>query len=235
MIKAAICDDEKFFVGELHKSVAEFFSGKNIDVSITDFESGSALAEQACEFDLIFLDVCMSELDGFEAAEIMRKNGFSGRLIFVTIMKEDMHRAFEFEAFDYLVKPLSKAALKRTLERFLNSIRVDEKTIMITRKNERSVIKLKDILYCEIINRKIGIHLSSGEIIEYYDKISELENKLGGDFFKSHRSYLVNLKHIKRYGKDGITLDNSEIIPLSRSRKAALIDALMNDLGEVKR
>ena len=230
MINTAICDDEKFFVEELHTQIKDFFLEKRIEFRITKYFSGKELIKHSRNFDLIFLDVKMSEQDGFKTAEILRKNGFSGHIVFVTIMKDDVYKAFEYEAFDYLVKPLSKTAFYRTMERFLRTLQNCSKQLIVTRKNSQSIINLSNVLYCEVINRKINLHIADGNIVEYYGKISELEKKLGGDFFRSHRSYLVNLKHISACNPTEITLANGEKIPISRSRKGALMSALISDI-----
>lgn len=236
MIKTAICDDEKFFVDELQAQIKDFFLEKRIEFRVTEYLNGKELAKHAHDHDLIFLDVKMREQDGFKTAEILRENGFSGHIIFVTIMKDEVYKAFEYEAFDYLVKPLSKIAFEHTMERFLRTLKSSGKQLIVTRKNGQRIINLSEILYCEVINRKINLHLSDGNIIEYYGRISELEHKLGGVFFKSHRSYLANLEYISGYNSNEITLENGEKIPLSRGRKDALMGALINDIdnnGEV--
>ena len=230
MIKTAICDDENFFVDELHTQIKDFFFKKRMEFQITEYLSGKALTEHANDHDLIFLDVKMQDQDGFKTAEILRKKGFSGQIIFVTVMRNDMYKAFEYGAFDYLVKPLSKVSFEHTMERFLRTLNSGGKQLMITHKNEQHIINLSKILYCEVINRKINLHLDSGNIVEYYGKISELEQKLGDDFFKSHRSYLVNLKYITSCNSNEITLSSGEKLPLSRGRKDALMSALINDI-----
>lgn len=236
MIKTAICDDEKFFVDELHILIKNFFLKNRIDFRVSEYLSGKVLAEHAHDYDLIFLDVKMQDRDGFKTAEELRKRGFSGHIIFVTIMKDDVYKAFEYEAFDYLVKPLSETAFEHTMNRFLQTLKNSGKQLMITYKNEQRIINLSDILYCEVINRKIFLHLTDGNTVEYYGKISELEQRLGEDFFKSHRSYLVNLKYIAGYNSSEIAL-GGEKLPLSRGRRDALMSALINDIdnsGEVR-
>lgn len=235
MIKIAICDDEKIFIDELYTQIKVFFTAKHIEFQVSEYISGKPLAEHAREFDLIFLDVKMDDQNGFKTAEMLRNNGFSGCLIFVTIMKDDMYKAFEYGAFDYLVKPLSKTSFEHTMERFLRTLNGSGKQLIITHKNEQRIINLTDVLYCEVINRKINLHISNGNIIEYYGKISELEQQSGEEFFKSHRSYLVNLKFITGYNSNEITLDNGERLPLSRGRRDALMSALINDIDNTVR
>ncbi len=230
MINTAICDDEQYFVDELHTRIQKFFLDKRMECHIAEYSNGEKLSEHGADIDLLFLDVKMDGQDGFKTAELLRKNGFSGCLIFSTIMKDEMYRAFEYEAFDYLVKPFSQDSFERTMERFLRTLRTNKQQIIVTRRGQKSIVKSADILYCEIINRKINLHLSDGGTVEYYGKISELEKCLDGSFFKSHRSYLVNLRHILSYGSNEITVSGNEKIPLSRSRRAALINALIDDI-----
>ncbi len=230
MINTAICDDEKYFVDELHIWIKNFFLAKHMEFRITEYSNGKNLLEHGADLDLLFLDVKMDEQDGFKTAEILRKNGFSGCLIFSTIMKNDMYRAFEFDAFDYLVKPVSPDAFEHTMERFIHTLKTNKKQIVVSCRGQKSIVRSADILYCEIINRKINLRLSDGSTVEYYGKISELEKSLDGNFFRSHRSYLVNLRHILSYSSNEITVLGNEKIPLSRSRKAALMNALIDDI-----
>ncbi len=233
MINTAICDDEKYFVDELHIWIKNFFLAKHMEFRITEYSNGKNLLEHGADLDLLFLDVKMDEQDGFKTAEILRKNGFSGCLIFSTIMKNDMYRAFEFDAFDYLVKPVSPDAFEHTMERFIHTLKTNKKQIVVSCRGQKSIVRSSDILYCEIINRKINLHLSDGSTVEYYGKISELEKSLDGIFFRSHRSYLVNLRHILSYSSNEITVLGNKKIPLSRSRKAALMNALIDDIDNI--
>ncbi len=77
---------------------------------------------------------------------------------------------------------------------------------------------LKDIVFCEIIDRKIYLNLTSSEVIDYYEKIENLETKLDHCFFRCHRSYLINLKHLKGYKNGTAYMDNGREIPVSRLR-----------------
>lgn len=87
MIKATICDDEKYFVDELHLRLKEFFLDKRVEFRISEYLSGKSLLEHgASDCDLLFLDVKMEDQDGFKTAEQLRRSGFAGCLVFSTIM-----------------------------------------------------------------------------------------------------------------------------------------------------
>ncbi len=204
----------------LSEKISTFFNKKNIEISISYFLNGLDLLSSNKTFNIIFLDVQMNKPDGFETATRLRNNGFDGFLIFVTIMREMVFNAFEVQAFDYLVKPLQENHFNQTMQRLLTSIQDhNKKCLLIQKRNEWDIILFNDIIYCEIINRKIYLHLKNNSIIDYYDKIENLEKKLDDRFFKCHRSYLINLKYVKNYKSAIAYLTNGDAIPVSRLRK----------------
>ncbi len=219
MINIAICDDEAFMLSELEKMIHEFFDGKNVEINILQFPNGSVLLECDKHLDIIFLDIQMNGLNGIETAKILRSRHYKGFLIFVTVMEEMVFHSFEVQPFDYLVKPVEHKRFHQTMLRLLSAIKNSSDTnLLIQRGNECSIIPFDDIVYCEIINRKIFLHLARQEVIDYYEKIENLEKKLDGRFFKCHRSYLVNLKYLRSYKKGIAYLSNGETIPVSRLR-----------------
>lgn len=92
-------------------------------------------------------------------------------------------------------------------------------------------IPFGQILYLEVINRKIHLH-TKNEILPFYGKLEELEPALPETFFRCHRSYIVNLSHVQRYDKKDIWLCNEEQIPLSKRRYQAFGLRFMNYLKE---
>ena len=96
--------------------------------------------------------------------------------------------------------------------------RADEDSLLVQRGYEGRIIQKGEIVYCEIIDRKIYLNLASGEIIDYYERIENLEMKLGGNFFRCHRSYFINLKHLKSYKNGTAYMDNGREVPVSRLR-----------------
>lgn len=134
-------------------------------------------------------------------------------------MRDYVFNAFEVEAFDYLIKPLQEDEFSRTMNRLLSSISNDnENHLLIQKGNELNIILFDNIIYCEIINRKVYLHLKDEPVIDYYDKIEILEKKLDKRFFKCHRSYLINLQYLKSYKSGLAYLTNGEAVPVSRLR-----------------
>lgn len=238
MICIGICDDEAYMLEVLSEKVSAFFRREAMEIKIFPFQSGKALLSCNEKLDIIFLDIQMGAPDGYATAKELRDRGFNGVLIFVTILQDYVFHAFEVQAFDYLVKPLQEENFIRTMERLVQSIRNPRrKQLLIQKGTECSIVPFDNIVYCEIINRKIYLHLKDEPVMDYYDKIERLEQKLDERFFRCHRSYLVNLQYLRSYREERAYLTTGETIPVSRLRGsefAAVILKYMKERGNEK-
>ena len=219
MIHIAICDDEKHMSDHIRSMVSDFFRKKNREISLRTFLSGEELLNYEGQIDILFLDIQMKDIDGMETARRLRADKFQGFLIFITVLKEMVFQSFEVQAYDYLVKPVEEKQFERTMERLLASMHsVGEDSLLVQKGYEGRIIRKDEIVFCEIIDRKIYLNLVSGEVLDYYERIENLETKLGDHFFRCHRSYLINLKHLKGYKNGTAYMDNGKEVPVSRLR-----------------
>ena len=234
MIKFAICDDEPLMAQELAGHLADYMKENHITAySLSSFSDGRALLDAIDRFDVIFLDIQMEQPDGMETAKLLRRRGDHSLLVFVTVLKELVFDAFQVEAYDYLLKPLDSARFHQTMERVLRSL--DRKTaedIVIQRGTGCEVVLLSDIVYCEVLGRKIYLHKHDGTVSDYYDKLEDLERRVDGRFFKCHRSFLVNLDYVRGCQDGQVLLAQGERIPASRLRERELTQALLRYMKE---
>ena len=236
MISVAICDDEKYMSDQIEKSVSDFFYGKNMEVVVSQFPCGEELLRYDKPIDLLFLDIQMKETDGMTVARKLRKRGFRGYLIFVTVLKEMVFQSFEVQAFDYLVKPIEQRQFDKTMERLLESMQnAGEANLLVRRGYESHIIALDDIVYCEIIDRKVYLHLISSKIIDYYERIENLESRLDDRFFRCHRSFLINLQYLKIYQDQTAYMEDGTRIPVSRLRSKEFSGVILRYMQEWRR
>ncbi len=219
MIHIAICDDEKYMSDHIKALVSDFFRKKNREIRLRTFSSGEELLNYDGQIDICFLDIQMKGMDGMETARRLRADKFQGFLIFITVLKEMVFSSFEVQAYDYLVKPVEEKQFEKTMERLYASMRsAGEDSMLVQKGYEGRIVQKDEIIFCEIIDRKIYLNLASGEILDYYEQIENLETKLGSHFFRCHRSYLINLRHLKGYKNGTAYMDNGRGVPVSRLR-----------------
>lgn len=228
MIRIAICDDEKYMLDYIRKMTADFFRGENIDTEILQFSCGEELLKYEKQIDVLFLDIQMKDIDGMETARRLRGRKFRGFLIFITVLREMVFDSFEVQTYDYLVKPIEKRHFEKTMERLVSSMQnTDKSNLLIQKGYESRIISLDDIVFCEIIDRKIYLHLVSSEVVDYYDRIEKLETKLDDRFFRCHRSYLINLKYLKSYKNKTAYMEGGKQIPVSRLRSKEFSNVIL--------
>lgn len=233
MITIAVCDDEKYTAEQIRKLVSGFFRVKNMEASIVCFSSGEELLKYKKNIDILFLDIQMEGMDGMETAIKLRSRGFKGFLVFITILKEMVFRSFEVQAYDYLVKPVEEKKFEKTMERLLVSMKnVSGEKLLVQKGYERSIISFDDIVYCEIIDRKVYLHLASADVVDFYDRIENLEARLDSRFFRCHRSYLINLKYLKSYKSGVAYMANGKEIPISRLRSKEFSAVILQYMKE---
>jgi DNA-binding LytR/AlgR family response regulator len=199
--------------------VSDFFRKKNQETSLRMFSSGEELLSYNGQIDILFLDIQMKGMDGMETARKLRADQFRGFLVFITVLKEMVFQSFEVQAYDYLVKPVDKKQFEKTMERLYASMQnAREDSLLVQKGYEGRIIPKDEIVFCEVIDRKIYLNLASGDVVDYYERIENLEAKLDKHFYRCHRSYLINLKHLKGYKNGTACMDNGKKIPVSRLR-----------------
>lgn len=219
MLMIAVCDDEIRECLHLSRQIQTSLEQLNILHIIKQYNSGRQLLQASEEFDIIFLDIIMREMDGMQTAELFRKSFSDKILIFVSSSRQYVFDAFSVEAFEYLVKPVDDQKLRRTLLRCTAKLnRTTEDFIVISKDRQTRKLFLDEIRYFEIHGRLIEAH-GKNTVFSWYEQISALETALSGkDFVRCHKSYLVHLKYVEIYDRKEVTLDNGEKILIAKRR-----------------
>lgn len=231
-MRIAICDDER----EMRNIIAEKITKLYPKEEILFYQSGEEVLADEGALDILFLDIQMAGKDGIETAKELRRRKQKVILIFVTVMKEYVFQAFDVGAFHYLVKPIDDLKFEKVLKNAIaqvnkraagkNSSFHEESYIIVKTKGITRKILLNDIIYAEVFNRNIILHLKN-EQIEYYGKLKELETISGNTFFRTHRAYLVNLKYVTSYEAGKVYMKDKEVL-LSKSNYSEFVKGFLH-------
>lgn len=237
MLRFALCDDEPYMLEALSSLLSDCLDKRQpLPYHISRFASGEALLASRDPFDMIFLDIQMESPNGMETARLLRQKGRQSLLVFVTVLKECVFDAFAVDAFDYLLKPLDPQRFQQILDRGLEALaRRGAQELLVQRGACVQVVPLAQIVYVEVLGRKVYVHQADGSVLDYYDKLETLESHFQGRFFRCHRSYLVNLDYVRGCSGGQVTLASGETVPLSRLRRQDLTQALLRHMRERER
>ena len=219
MLSIAVCDDEIIECCNIARKIKEILENMKTPCMIHQFNSGQQLLQASGNFDIIFLDIIMHHPDGMQTAQIVRQKLPDAILIFVSSSREYVFDAYDVEAFHYLVKPVDDRKMRNVLQKaVLKTESHSQEFIIVSRERQKRKLLLDNIRYFEIEGRKINVH-GTGGVFTYYEQIGVLESRLRGmGFFRCHKSYLINLKHVDTYSRQEVVLDNGEKIVIAKRR-----------------
>jgi two-component system LytT family response regulator len=243
MITTLIIDDEKHCSDNLQWLINQYCP--EIEISGIYNNTADALHQiHLMQPQLIFLDVEMPGMNGFEMLERLTEINFD--IIFTTGFDQYAIRAIKFGALDYLIKPIDKDELRTSVDKFLQHTQRDSLKQLsallthIKKSNDLSfqkialptmhgyeLIPLNNIVYCESKSNYTTICLNNNQQIVISRTLKDVEELLDTEpFFRTHNSYLVNLQYAIRYvkGEGGfLVLNNDVSIPVSRNKKEVLL------------
>lgn len=216
----AICDDEINIASSLKDQVEKFFHEGEHTSEVSTFSSAEAFLFEYTEnsaYDILLLDVEMKNMDGIQLAKKLRRDGFNGEIIFITSHFEFCGEGYEVDALHYLIKPVSVTKLNEVIGKAVEKLLIEPPSVIINCDGETVKIYEKDIIYVEAYLHYITIYTANGEH-RVKENISSFEKKLSNTFYKTHRSYLVSLKHITRIARTSVTIKGNKELPLSRGK-----------------
>ncbi len=245
MIRTVIIDDEQHAVTTLAWKLAQFCPEVEVVAEFTDpLEALTYLRREQLP-DLVFLDIDMPRLNGFEVLEMVGEER-TFAVVLTTGHAEFGIRAVKAGALDYLLKPVQVQELREAVERFRrrqeppvmdrhevpaqrpaidSSIRVTK--VPLPSKEDIEFVDAEDIIACSSDSNYTEVHLRDGRKKLISRTLKDVEDLLAGHaFFRVHHSHLVNLRHITKYVRAGggyLLLSNGMKLPVSRSRREELL------------
>ncbi|MDE7267334.1 MAG: LytTR family DNA-binding domain-containing protein [Lachnospiraceae bacterium] len=234
MLHIAICDDEKNFVTYLTDLINQYATETGEEIKITPYYDGMELIERYdTSIDLIFLDIQMRLADGLYTAERIRQFNEEVGIIFLTTLTQHGLKGYQYQAVNYIIKPIKYVRLKAELNQWLKKHRQnDSPAIVVVNDSGKYKVFLKSLRYVETFNRKLLLHTEQENIISY-KTMKEMERELAeAGFARCHTSYLVNLLYVKGVKKLELELITGEKLPISQPKRKEFMEQLTEYWGE---
>lgn len=231
-VKILVCDDDPIFVEQMVELIDRQPKYGNINVSIIGCSDPSQLSDKALsEFNIMFLDIDMGEYSGLSIARRVRKLQLNSLLIFVTHFVEFSLEGYEVNAFRYLLKENLPEKLPIYFKEAMMQFAHKKNALKFTSNGEEYTVQYENIIYLESQLRIIHLHTLHPERINdcFYATMEEMEKELSpSGFIRIHKSYLVNMQHIKKLNYDKVQLLDGTLLPVSQKKFSEIKLRYMN-------
>ncbi len=218
-MRISIIEDEKVHRDLLVSYIDEWKISNRIETDVRQYESAEQFLfdyDVDNNFDVLFIDIQMSGMNGVELSKLIREKDKNIVIIFTTGILDYIQEGYEVEAMHYLLKPLNKEKVHHCLER-VEKRKNKDSFVLVHMDDETIKMNIEEINYIEARAHRCVVGKSNGETLEIKESITEMESLLEGEeFIKCHRSYLCRIGSVYKIDKTDIYFDNGSNIPVSR-------------------
>jgi two-component system LytT family response regulator len=238
-LRTIILDDEPDSANLLQLQLAQHCP--QVEIVATYTNPAKALKEiESLKPDLLFLDIEMPVMNGFEILEKLIHNNLS--IVFVTAYNQFAVKAFRFNALDYLVKPFDSKELIEAVAKAEKQIKPTSNQLMQLQKQLQgepinkiaipsntgvSFIDFNEIIYVEASNNYSKLVLTEKRQFTISKTLKDVQEVLEErHFLRVHRHYIINLNCLKQFNRNDsiLTMNNGDIIPIARNQKERLVE-----------
>ncbi len=214
-MKIALLDDDPRENENLYSLINEYAIRRKYDIICEKFTSGRALLSRD-RFDLYFLDYVMDDMDGVAVGRALNEK-FNGAVTvcYLTGIEAAATEIINAEigAVAFLTKPVSTELLYQKLDRFYKAS--FDGRLRLKKGRSTETVFAQEILYAEAADKRTRFHFRLGEET-YHHSFSETERILSAypSFIRIHRSYIINMQHVRSYDASSVMMVNGDVLPL---------------------
>jgi len=228
LLKCAVVDDSSLQRLSIVKLIMDHPNLKVVAQYNNAIETKNGLLDT--EVDLIFLDIEMPILTGFELLDDLPNKP---QIIFVTGKTKYAFKAFDYDAVDYIQKPVNRERFNNAVSKAINLYQLktsgvpveDENFIFVKSNLKNRKVFLNKLKYIEALGDYVKF-VTEKDTFVVLATMKSFELQLPSEkFLRIHKSYIVNLEKVERYNSKNIEIDK-QLLPLSRHKKTNLIEAL---------
>lgn len=232
MFYIGICDDEEMQRQHIRKLCEQFFTEYSQLYECIEFTSGEELLQYTGErLHLLFLDVELGGIDGIEVMHQVEEADWVGRIVFISSHEEMVWNSFGIKTLGFVRKPVEYVKLEKWIKIAIKENQ-ENRVYEYTVGREKYCKKLEDIYYLESSGNYTYLYQRKERTLAN-DNLRCWQKKMeNAPMVRIHKSYLINMQHVKTWEADTVVLSNGTMLPLGRQYKK---DARETYLTFVKR
>ena len=235
MLQIAVCDDNIDDLSNMVQLIDLYRTSRNLNCQQAVFTNGfdliSAL-EKGKRFDIYCLDIMMPGFSGIDTAKEIRNFDKSSPILFFTSSPEFAFESYSVKAINYVLKPVSKDKFFFTFDDLLEQVKTEEEEDAVILNSTEGIQKIliSNLVFVEVMGRKIFYHLRSGKMVECTEPFSSVCDSLlkYGCFMKPHRSYLVNMQYVDTIKNQQIILQTLSLVPVAQGKAKEMKEQYLN-------
>ncbi len=227
-ISILICDDLPEARATLHRYLRSYEQAHDVELDLETAADGAELLAmwRPGRWDMIFLDIFMPLIDGVEAARRLRKVDDKCEIVFATTSRQHGMEGYELHAMDYLTKPIAQQDVDDVMDWYIREKAEQRSELRVRTPEGEEIVRALDIRYIETRGHTCLIHTAE-QTITVRRGIDELSAGLDGAFFRCHKSFLVNLRHVSEINRNMFLLDGGDSVPISAANVSRSKSALL--------
>ena len=226
--RICICDDENASSSYLSELTAAWAKARGHAVRQAVYPSAEAMLfaySAGSAADILLLDIEMPGLNGVELARRIRQEDSVVQIIFVTGYMDYLADGYDVEALHYLLKPIDTEKLDAVLDRAVERLAQRQESLLVEANGCVHRLPLHEIRWAEVQGNYTTLH--AGQDYTLKKPLKDLEARLDNSFFRTGRSYIVNLRFVQSVSKTQVALTDGSKVPLYRGGFDAIHRAMV--------
>ncbi len=232
MHKILIVEDEDVAAEALRRSLERYSREKGQTFAVS--HSASALdLDDLSGVDLVFMDIDLPGVNGFDAAIELRKRNHTTVLIFVTNLAQYAVKGYAAEALDFIVKPFSYGDFALRMDRAMVAMgQKRRRAVSVVSRGETRIFDISELVFIEVSGHNLDYHLTGSEMISARSSLKAVTEELADPcLLKISSSCIINMAHVRGVADAQVALSDGSTVWISRANKRRCLEAISRYLG----
>lgn len=220
-LRIAVCEDELIHQNNLLRIIKDWGTGKEVAINSDTFVTAEDFLcqyDNGKVYDIVFFDIHLKGMDGVKAARKLRERDELILIIFLTSRMEYVLQGYEVNAWRYLLKPVHSGDVNACLNKAYENVEKIRNYFFVKSDNKLYKVPYNSILYMEAFGHYVSIYTKEKDY-QIRMSLSQLETRLPKEFYRCHRSYIINVSYCRAMDEQQILINDRWIVFSEKKRK----------------